>query len=234
MTSGAGTSAFQQAPFAASYTGSSTPFLMANPTSQLLSVPHWHLPISSSMPVLPEVDVPLKRADYPGVRFWTRAEWMDDLKNTGDSSSSGKLAENSRGRTLVSQGINKTAKYIEDVNGNSVDGHKLRNMLNYMRSIWSTLLTLNRAPTTWGKANMETLRHFRREMCTKFPEFALCDNDWKADCLATTHYPSWYSNHVKSVAIKEAKDPGAAEQSTTSKTKKRTKKVNIVYLQYYR
>ena len=77
MTSGAGTSAFQQAPFAASYTGSSTPFLMANPTSQLLSVPHWHLPISSSMPVLPEVDVPLKRADYPGSDFGQEQNgWM--------------------------------------------------------------------------------------------------------------------------------------------------------------
>ena len=80
-------------------------------------------------------------------------------------------------------------------------------------------------------------------MCVKFPKFALCDNDWKADYLATTHYPSWYSNHVRGVAIKEeAEEPvdvdansdrpawskrPTAEQSTASEHKKRTKNVTI-------
>lgn len=238
MTSGAiGTSAFfqQTHPFAASYTtSSSTPFHMdplnANPTLPLLSGPR--LPITSSM--LPQVDIPLKRADYPGVRFWTRREWMNHLKNNCDSSSFG--TESSRGRTLMSQGINKTAKYIEDGSGNPVDGYKLRDMLTYMRSIWSSWLSLNRAPTSWGKADLEILQHFRREMRVKFPEFALCENDWKADSLATTHYPSWY--HVRGVTIKEeAEEPDAdqparskrpAEQPTAGKAKKkRTKKVTI-------
>ena len=45
-------------------------------------------------------------------------------------------------------------------------------------------------------------------MRVKFPEFALCENDWKADYLATTHYPLWYSNYVRGVAIKEeAEEP---------------------------
>ena len=240
MTSGAGgTSAFfQQAqPFAASYTSSSTPLLMgplnANPTSPFLTGPR--LPISSSM--LPQVDIQLKRADYPGIRFWTRPEWTNHLKNNGDSTSFG--TESSRGRTLMSQGINKTAKYIEDGSGNPVDGYKVKDMLTHMRSIWLSLLSLNRAPATWGKADIEILRHFRREMRVKFPEFALCENDWKADYLATMHYPSWYSNHVRGVTIKEeVEEPGAdqpvrskrpaAEQSTPSETKKRTKKVTIV------
>ena len=211
MTSSAGGASafFQQAnPFAASYTSSSTPFLTgplnAYPTSPFLAGPY--PPISSTM--FPQVDIPLKRVDYPGIRFWTRPEWMDHLKNNGDSSSFG--TESSRGRTLMSQGINKTAKYIEDSSGNPVDGYKLRDMLTHMRSIWSSLLLLNHAPTTWGKANMEILQHFHREMRVKFPEFGLCENDWKADYLATTHYPSWYSNHVRGVTInEEAEEPSA-------------------------
>ena len=241
MTSGAGgTSAFQQAhPFVMSYTSSSTPFLTgplnANPSSPFLTGPR--LPMSSSM--VPQVDIPLKRADYPGILFWTRAEWVNSLKNTGDSSSYGK--EKVRGRTLMSQGINKTAKYIEDGNGNAVDGYKLKDMLTHMRSIWSSFLIRDRAPTTWGRADMEILNHFRREMRVKFLEFALCENDWKADYLATTHYPSWYSNHVKGVTIKEETEEDvdipadrpaqlkrpAAEQST-GEPKKKTKKVIIV------
>ena len=55
---------------------------------------------------------------------------------------------------------------------------------------------------------MKILCHFHHEMRVKFPEFALCENDWKADYLATTHYPSWYSNHVRGVVIKEeAEEP---------------------------
>jgi hypothetical protein len=202
--SGGASAFFQQAhPFVASYTSSTTPFLtgpfIANPTGTSLTGLRLPTCISSSM--LPQVDIPIKRADYPGIRFWTRPEWMNYLKNGSDSSSSG--TESIRGRTLVSQGINKTAKYMEDGSGNPVDGFKLKDMLTHMRSIWSSLLSLNRAPTTWGKADMETSCHFRHEMRVKFPEFALCENDWKADYLATTNYPSWYSNHVRGATKSE-------------------------------
>jgi hypothetical protein len=244
ITSGGGAGAggtpafFQQAhPFAALHTGSSTPFhtgpMNTNHTPPFLTGPS--LPISNSM--LSQVDIPLKRADYPGIRFWTRSEWMNYLKNTGDSSSYG--AERVRGRTLVSQGINKTAKYIEDDSGNPVDGYKLKDMLTHMRSIWSSLLLLHRAPTTWGKADIETSRHFHREMRVKFPELALCENDWKADYLATTHYPSWYSNHVKGVTIKDetegvdirnrpAQSKRPATQQATAEPMKKKKKVVIL------
>jgi hypothetical protein len=40
-------------------------------------------------------------------------------------------------------------------------------------------------------------------MRSKFFEFAFCENDWKADYLATESYPSWYSNHIKANKIKE-------------------------------
>ena len=243
MVSGHGgpSASLQQAhPFTASYTSSLTPLptgpLNANSASTFLT--GRHLPIFS--PMLPQVDIPLKRADYSGVQFWTRPEWINHLRNIGDSTSFD--TEHVRGKTLVSRGINKMAKYIEDASGNPVDGYKLKDMLTHMRSIWSSLLSLNRAPTTWGKADMETLHYFRREMRVRFPEFALCENDWKADYLATTHYPSWYSNHVKGATIKEeAEDPvdvgadqpvgskrPAAEQSTSSQPKKKTKKVTFV------
>ena len=190
-----------------------------------------------------QVDIPLKRADYPGVRFWTRLEWIDYFKSKNSSDSSSYGTESVHGRTLMSQGVNKTVKYIEDASSNPVDRYKLKDILTHMCSIWSSFLSLNCAPTTWGKADMEILCHFRREMHVKFPEFALCENDWKADYLATTHYPSWYSNHVRGVAIKEeAEEPVnidadsdqpawlkrlTTEQSTASVPKKRTKKVTI-------
>ena len=104
------------------------------------------LPISSSM--VSQVDIPLKRADYPGVRFWTRLEWMDYFKSKNSGDLSSYRTESVHGRTLMSQGVNKTAKYIEDASGNLVDGYKLKDILTHMRSIWSSFLSLNRAPTT--------------------------------------------------------------------------------------
>jgi hypothetical protein len=228
---GASTFLQQAHPFVASSSSSSlsTPYLSGS-SNDYPALPF----LSSSM--LPQADIPLKRMDYPGIRFWTRSEWMIHLKNDGDTPSFG--TEGSRGRTLVSRGINKTAKYIEDANGNAVDGYQLKDMLTHMRSIWSGLLLVNRAPATWGKADVDILRHFHCEMRVKFSEFAFCENDWKADYLASTHYPSWYSNHVRGVMIKEAEEPGAdragrskrpaVEQSTASEPKIRKKKVSFV------
>ena len=92
--------------------------------------------------------------------------------------------------------------YIEDAEGNTVDGYRLRDIRAHARAIWTNFQSVGRLPTTWGRADAEIAGVYRREMRSKFFEFALCDNDWKADLLATESYPSWYSNHVKCHAIK--------------------------------
>ena len=151
-------------------------------------------------------DVLLKREDYPNVKFWYRRDWLNQVKDGGSSTDVG--MESVRGKTLMSKGINKNAKYIEDANGESVDGWRLRDIRAHARAIWASFQTVSCAPSTWGRANMEVAYAFRREMRTKFPEFAFCENDWKADQLATDHYPSWYSNHIKGIQIKE--EPNSA------------------------
>lgn len=80
-------------------------------------------------------------------------------------------------------------------------------------------------------------------MHVKFPEFAFCENDWKADYLATTstHYPLWYSNHVRGVTIKEEAEEDVdnpadlpaqlkrpAPEQSTGEPKKKIKRVIIV------
>ena len=128
-----GASAFFQLAhlFVASYTSSSTLFHMgslnANHTTPFLT--GLRLPISSSM--VSQVNILLKRADYPGIRFWTRLEWMDYFKSKNSSDSSSYGTESVCGRTLMSQGVNKTAKYIEDASGNLVDRYKLKDILTH-------------------------------------------------------------------------------------------------------
>jgi hypothetical protein len=110
-------------------------------------------------------------------------------------------------KTLMSKGINKNSKYIKGTDGKPVDGWKLRDIRADAWAIWTSFQAVGHAPPTWEKADVEVASAFRREMHMKFSEFAYCENDWKADQLATEHYPSWYSNYIKGIKIKEDPDP---------------------------
>lgn len=149
---------------------------------------------------IPTSNIPLKQADYPNVKFWYRQDWFNHVKDSGNSTDI--AAAFVRGKTLISKGINKNAKYIETEDGQPIDGYRLRDIRAHARAVWEGFRAVHRAPLSWGKADAEISRLYRHEMCSKFPEFRLCDNDWKADLLATTDYPSWYNNHVKDFEIK--------------------------------
>ena len=140
------------------------------------------------------VNTQLKREDYPAVKYWYKQDWLIHLKDSGNTTEMGMAI---RGKSLIAKGINKTVKYIEDIEGNPVDGYKVRDICSHARAIWGNFQTIGRVPSTWGKADGETASVYRHEMRLKFFEFALCKNDWKADLLATESYPSWYSNHIK-------------------------------------
>lgn len=180
---------------------------------------------------------PLKREDYPAVKYWYKQDWVNHLRNNGNTSDMGMAV---RGKSLIAKGINKTVKYIEDTEGKPVDGYKVRDIRSHARAIWANFQTIGRVPSSWGKADAETATVYRREMRLKFFEFALCENDWKADLLATESYPSWYSNHIKSNEIKgESTDstlpiglkrPAATEMPKTAPYKKT--KVSSIFLRH--
>lgn len=164
-----------------------------------------------------------QREDYPNVNYWYRRDWLNNIKDGGNSTDIG--MEPVRGKTLMSKGINKNAKYIEDAAGNPVDGYRLRDIRSHARAIWACFQNVGRAPSTWGKADAEIAQAYRREMRAKFPEFALCECDWKADLVATEHYPSWYSTHVKGVEANlpgptGSKRPASIERSEAKKARK--------------
>lgn len=147
----------------------------------------------------------LNPMNYPNVKFWYRKTWSLHSKDRGNSTDVA-----IRGKTLMSKGINKNAKYIEDADGEPVNGWRLRDILAHARAIWASFHSVKRAPPTWGKANAEVAQVYRREMRTRFPKFSLCDNDWKADQLATEHYSSWYHNHVKAIESNEEETTDSA------------------------
>jgi hypothetical protein len=168
--------------------------------------------------------------DYSKVKFWYRKNWLQYLKDCGNSTQVGE--EPIHGKTLMSRGINKNAKYIEDVDGEPVNGWRLRDILAHTRAIWASFRSVKRAPPTWGKANAEVAQVYRCEMRTRFPELSLCDNDWKADHLATEHYSSWYHNHVKEEGTTDSAPLAGSKRSSIEPVaflSKKPKKVAFIF-----
>jgi len=69
------------------------------------------------------------------------------------------------------------------------------------------------------------VNEFKTEMHHQFPEFCLCENDWKVQQLATTDYPSWHSNHFRDTEKKaESKKKRSSLQDQDSADNPLTKK----------
>ena len=142
-----------------------------------------------------EPDLNINRDDYPLVKYWYRHEWTN--------------AENSQvavigapGKARASQGENVTLRFVEDENGNMIDGFRATTIRKFSREIWSGLGTIGKAPKSWGKVDSKVAAEYRTEMGRKFPELRLCDGNWKADLIATLNYPSWYSNNIEKESMK--------------------------------
>jgi hypothetical protein len=151
------------------------------------------------------------RDDYPLVKYWYRHEWTN--------------AENSQvamigapGKTRASHGENVTLRFVEDENGNIIDGFRATAIRKFSREIWSGLGNIGKAPKTWGKVDAKVANEYRTEMGQKFPELQLCEGSWKADLIATLNYPSWYNNHFEKESMKRT----SVEPLPTAKRSKLT------------
>jgi hypothetical protein len=133
-----------------------------------------------------------EREDYPLVKFWHRHEW-----NAAENNQVAQIGTGAQGKTRAAQGENVTLRFIEDENGNIIDGFKATMMRRFARELWASLNVIGKAPKTWGKVDAGVAAQYRNEMGRKFPKLRLCDNHWKSDFIATLNYPSWYNNNVE-------------------------------------
>ncbi|KAJ7441242.1 hypothetical protein FB451DRAFT_1441450 [Mycena latifolia] len=156
----------------------------------------------------------LSRDDYPDVRFWFRSDFE---KPAGGVSNKG--APNPHGRTLASQGKNVSGTYIEDKDGQMVDGFRVTAMGQLAQRIWFSLLGAGKAPPTWGQVTSEASTLYTNEMCRNYPELRYCADNWKAHRIATLNYPSWIGlrkDQLLTTAGHEGGKRGRRSRSTTS------------------
>ena len=155
-------------------------------------------PVTPAIPAhfsLADISIPLnmlptaEREHYPLVKYWYRREWNITESNL--------VGAGAHGKARAAQGENVTLRFIEDENGSIIDGFRASAMRRFARELWAGLNRVGKAPKSWGKVDAAVAAQYRNEMERKFSELRLCDNNWKADFIATLNYPSWYNNNVE-------------------------------------
>jgi hypothetical protein len=136
---------------------------------------------------------PLSENDFPNVRFWHKSKWNNHIKTEAKGfSSTGPVGERGSGR--ASKGINVSMQYVEDENGDAVDGFRATAIRNLAQNVFQQLLNHGQAPATWSAAGNDVKKHYFHEMESQFTELRLCADHWKTQHLATHIYPSWHAN----------------------------------------
>ncbi|KAG1887412.1 uncharacterized protein F5891DRAFT_1200078 [Suillus fuscotomentosus] len=148
---------------------------------------------------------PLDWKDYPKTRFWTEDMYTKWTK------------------TPASQWVHENRAafpfpFLEDTDGKLIVKAEVSNILKTLRNVWHMLLNNNCAPDTWGHAGTDVLDNVIDEMTRHHPVLALCSNGWKVQAIATEHYPSWASTHIKK--RKKSSDAIAVSSGTKRKITK--------------
>jgi hypothetical protein len=134
------------------------------------------------------MSIELKSSDFPLVKCWVKKVFMQTEAAT--------LPPGERGKGRASQGVNVAMRYVEDENGEPVDGYLAQHIRTWARGIWVEINEKGILRAKWGDMSVEDLKYYHREMRRKFPILALCENSWKADQIAIDNYSSWHSSYA--------------------------------------
>ena len=167
------------------------------------------------------------RSDYPSVQYWTKDEWIEAETKRKDTSH---LGSNTgiRGGTRCAQGENVSMTYIEEPDGRAISGRRAAEIREFARSIWRDLYSRGLAPQKWRDAPRRVQDEYACEMERHWPVLQYCDNQWKAQYLATKTYPQWYKWYHKKMSDANDTEPDKpADDSEPDKpAQKRCKTTN--------
>jgi uncharacterized membrane protein len=94
-------------------------------------------------------------------------------------------------------------KYVEGEDGITVDGYRATAIRRHARGIFKHLAQHDALARKWGQTSSVASDYFHAEMCKAFPELRLCERYWKSNQVAKDNYPSWRTNHMGDVVVKE-------------------------------
>lgn len=88
-------------------------------------------------------------------------------------------------------------RYIEDRNGQPINGHLASDIRRHARAIFVGFALDSRLFTSWTEADHTSLKAYYSEMAERFEELRLCANDWKAEMIALDIYRTWHDQWQK-------------------------------------
>ncbi|TBU59035.1 hypothetical protein BD310DRAFT_850149 [Dichomitus squalens] len=169
----------------------------------------------------PGKDCPRARGEFPKLQFYTLREWQEYNRTHKKATRIGD--EPVRGKKKSSQGLNHTALYLEDTEGNPAPGDYVNDARKFARTLINLALSSKyKMPRKWGEADLWLHELFYTALRKKFPFFQLCHNNAKGHLFMTVSYyesvtRKWESLYKHTPNINNAqytiKTPSDEEQS---------------------
>ncbi|PFH45575.1 hypothetical protein AMATHDRAFT_71525 [Amanita thiersii Skay4041] len=137
--------------------------------------------------------------DCPGIRFWRREAWKRFPKDT--------LSKLSYPNGKV---ISQKTLFLETRDSKIADPQIFKNIREHLHSRFDSLETIMPSVImkTWETYDLAVRDVVMRDLCLTFPEFVLCEANWKAHAYIVEWYPSWKRHVVKGEVKEEPKDKG--------------------------
>lgn len=165
---------------------------------------------------------PLKKADYPNVKFWDRqrhgkteytairvaASDDDDGDLPSDSERDDKIVFNKREK-------NKIFSFLENDDGEPITLAEKDALYSEVRGWWNENIDTARVPQNWSSAGTTLRDRFRNDIEEKFPFLRLCSGHWKVDAIWKKNYHSWKTTFHSRVR-KEQKSAQRSDSSSES------------------
>ncbi|KAJ3911923.1 hypothetical protein F5877DRAFT_85393 [Lentinula edodes] len=152
------------------------------------------------VPVEPEACL---ESDYPEIEFWHKVTWKSTRRKQSQESYIGNEEDEEeddkqgkmRGNSRASKGINVSMRWVEEKNGEIIDGYRATYIRGFAFGLLFELLKQGKLPLKWSMASNDVKIWFYTEMARQIPELRYCADHWKTQEIATTIYPGWISRH---------------------------------------
>ena len=141
---------------------------------------------------------PLKREDYPNVKYWDRqprsktqyaAIKVAATSDSGDDSSS--EPDNDKNADLQTKGKDKIFAFLENEEGELISLSEKEALYSEVRGWWNENIDAARVPQNWSSAGATLRNQFRNDIEEKFFFLRLCSAHWKCEAIWKKNYHSW-------------------------------------------
>ncbi|KAI0349174.1 hypothetical protein OH77DRAFT_1525874 [Trametes cingulata] len=154
--------------------------------------------------------------EQPGedhIQYWQQHSWKAK-KNAKKGKTTIGQVHGKRGKSRIAKGENVKHPYLEQVNGEPVDGHYLMRIGSFTRHFINSLKQSGRLAPSWKEVDMPARELWFAAARKKFPIFQLCEFNWKADSWMSHQY--YEATRSKRKAKPEVQERASLDDARTN------------------